>query len=107
MPDKEIVYKKFYRQKDKHLNGQIEAKHGKQEHHKLKPYLVLQYLMHQSDADNIKSSYDIIGYLEEKGLTAERRSIYRDIEEINLVNIMVEYNCNIKNWTHHRAKARK
>lgn len=29
MPE-EIVYKKFYRKADKHLNGKVEAKHSKQ-----------------------------------------------------------------------------
>ena len=84
------VYKKMTRKADKHLEGKIIAKHGKQVNQKLKPYLVLQYLLKCSDENNTKSAYDIIGYLEECGLCAERRSIYRDIEDINRISLMLE-----------------
>ena len=88
MEDKQ--YKKFYRKTDKHLNGKIETKHGKQNNQKMKPYLVLQYLLKNSDENHTKSAYDIMGYLEECGITAERRSIYRDIDEINKANLILE-----------------
>jgi len=89
----EKVYKKFYREADKHLNGQIEAKHGKKEHQKMKPFVVLQYLLKYTDENNAASAYDIIGFLEEHGLTSERRSIYHDIEEINQIMVMLEEDC--------------
>ena len=57
MEDKQ--YKKFYRKADKHLNGKIEAEHGKRNNHKMKPYFVLQYLLKNSDANHTKSAYDI------------------------------------------------
>ena len=47
MEDKQ--YKKFYRKADKHLNGKIEAEHGKRNNHKMKPYFVLQYLLKNSE----------------------------------------------------------
>ena len=78
----EIVYKKVTRKADKGLEGKVVAKHGKQTNQKLKPYVVLQYLLKYSDENNTKSAYDIIGYLEDCGISAERRSIYRDIEDI-------------------------
>ena len=84
------VYKKMTRKADKHLEGKVIAKHGKQNNQKLKPYLVLQYLLKYSDENNAKSAFDIIGYLEECGLCAERRSIYRDIEDINRISLMLE-----------------
>ncbi len=84
------VYKKMTRKADKHLEGKVIAKHGKQNNQKLKPYLVLQYLLKYSDENNTKSAFDIIGYLEECGLCAERRSIYRDIEDINRIALMLE-----------------
>ncbi len=84
------VYKKMTRKADKHLEGKVIAKHGKQNNQKLKPYLVLQYLLKYSDENNTKSAFDIIGYLEECGLCAERRSIYRDIEDINRISLMLE-----------------
>ena len=87
----EKVYKKFYLKADKELNGTIEAKHGKQVNQKIKPYVVLQFLLKYSDENNVSSAYDIIAFLENCGLSAERRSIYRDIEEINKVSLMLEY----------------
>lgn len=94
--DSTPTYKKFYRDADSHLNGQIPARHGKQEHQKIKPYVVLQYLLKNTDDNHTASAYDIIGFLEEHGLTAERRSIYRDIEEINTIQIMLEDDCDIE-----------
>ena len=58
MEDKQ--YKKFYRKADKHLNGKIEAEHGKRNNHKMKPYFVLQYLLKNSDENHTKSAYDIM-----------------------------------------------
>lgn len=92
----EKTYKKFYRKSDQHLNGQIEAKRGKQAHQKIKPYIVLQYLMKSSDEDHTKSANDIVESLAEYGIPAERRSIYRDIEEINKVFVMLENDCTIE-----------
>ena len=86
----EIVYKKVTRKADKGLEGKIIAKHGKQTNQKLKPYVVLEYLMKYSDANNTKSAYDIIGYLEGCGISAERRSIYKDIEDINRIMLMLQ-----------------
>lgn len=94
--EEEKTYKKFYRKSDQHLNGQIEAKHGKQAHQKIKPYVVLQYLMKSSDEDTTKSANDIVEALAEYGIPAERRSIYRDIEEINKVFVMLENDCTIE-----------
>ncbi len=70
----------------KQNNKQFEtdiAKHGKQANQKMKPYLVFQYLMKCSDENNVLTSYDICSFLEDCGISAERRSIYKDIEEIN------------------------
>ena len=52
--------------------------------------MVLQYLLKYSDENNTKSAYDIIGYLEDCGISAERRSIYRDIEDINRIMLMLQ-----------------
>ena len=86
----EIIYKKITRKADKGLEGKVVAKHGKQTNQKLKPYVVLEYLMKYSDENNTKSAYDIIGYLEGCGISAERRSIYRDIEDINRIMLMLQ-----------------
>ena len=73
------------------------AKHGKKPNQKLKPYVVLQYLLKYTDENNVATAFDIIGYLKEDcDIDAERRSIYRDIEEINTVALMLEEECTIK-----------
>jgi len=66
------------------------SNHGKQNNQKMKQYLVLQYLLRDSDENNVPTSGDIEAELLERGITAERRSIYRDIEEINKANLMIE-----------------
>lgn len=86
----EIVYKKVTRKADKGLEGKVVTKHGKQTNQKLKPYVVLEYLMKYSDENNTKSAYDIIGYLEGCGISAEHRSIHRDIEDINRIMLMLQ-----------------
>ena len=55
----------------------------------------MQYLLKYSDENNACSAFDIIAFLEDCGLSAERRSIYRDIEEINKVSLMLENECTI------------
>ena len=70
--------------------GSFEAQHGKKPNQKLKPYLVQQYLLKNTDQDHVASAYDIIDFLEQCGVAAERRSIYRDIEDINKVMWLME-----------------
>lgn len=69
--------------------------HGKQPNHKLKPYVVFQYLLKFTDENHVAPASAIVAYLEECGLTAERRSIYEDIREINLISLMVEEDCTL------------
>lgn len=70
---------------------------GKRDHQKLKSYIVLDYLMKQSDEEHTISAKDIIDYLmDDCGIETERRSIYRDIDEINKVLYMLENDCSIQ-----------
>lgn len=62
---------------------------------KLKLYLVLQSLMKHSDEDHAYSTTKIIADLAVYGIIAERRSIYRDIEDINKAFVMLENQCTI------------
>lgn len=71
------------------------AKHGKQVNQKLKPYVVLQYLLKYTDETHSKSASDIIGYLDYCGISAERRSIYRDVEDINHILLMLQENTDL------------
>ena len=82
--------KKAQRKADAYLEDAKEAQHGKRPNQKLKPYIVLQYLQKQTDENHVATASDIIAYLEECGIFAERRSIYKDIEEINVVALMME-----------------
>lgn len=88
--EKKPKYKKVTRKADRLLEGRVVARQGKQKDQKLKPYLVLQYLLKYSDENNTRTAYDIIGYLETCGINAERRSIYKDIEDINRVMLMLQ-----------------
>ena len=74
----------------------FEGGHGKKQNQKLKPYLVLQYLLRKSDENNAISAEQIVGYLMQTcGIYAERRSVYRDIEEINKAMLMIEEDINV------------
>ena len=66
------------------------AQHGKKTDQKMKPYLVYEYLMRYSDANHVVSAKELKAYLEEFGISAERRSIYKDIEEINKALLLTQ-----------------
>lgn len=73
-----------------------EKHHGKQTKQRMKPYIVLQYLLKYTDEEHFATGKDIEGYLQEScNIYAERRSIYKDIEEINEVNWMLENDADI------------
>ncbi len=75
----------------------INPHHGRQPNQKMKPFIVMQYLRRNTDEDHTCSSTDIIDYLKnECGITADRRSIYRDIAEINRVLYMLEQGVDIE-----------
>lgn len=63
--------------------GEASVGSGKTENQKLKPYLILQILQQKTDEDHLMDAGGIVAELDELGVTAERRSIYRDIEAIN------------------------
>ena len=81
--------KKVQRKADEDLAPR-KTRHGKQPHQKMKPYIVLQYLLKYTDENHTASAFDIIAFLEDCGINADRRSIYKDIDEINLVNWMLD-----------------
>ncbi len=57
---------------------------GRKHDQKMKPFLIYQYLMRETDSEHFASTDDIKEYLFENfGIESERRSIYRDIQEIN------------------------
>lgn len=91
----EDLWEKYRAEREKNLAEASEPHHGKKFDQKMKPYLVLQYLMKYSDENNPLNSKKIIAYLKECGIEAERRSIYKDIEEINVAEIIVREDCSI------------
>lgn len=69
----------------------FEGGSGRKEGQKLKPYLVMQCLLKKTDESHVLAAEDIISYLQGTcGIDAERRSIYRDIREINKAYLMLE-----------------
>ncbi len=69
---------------------------GKHPNQKLKAYLVLQHLLKETDENHPLGATDIVDLLEADGIHAERRGIYRDIDEINLISLMMEEGCSIE-----------
>ena len=92
-------YKKAQRRTEEEIAPRL-SRHGKQPHHRMKPYLILEYLLRETDEDaalfeeeeaHVQSAYDIADYLESNfGITADRRSIYDDIDEINRILYMLQ-----------------
>ena len=70
--------------------SELQINRGKKPNQKLKPYLVLQFLLRETDENNVKKADEIVAYLNEIGIDAERRSIYKDIEEINKAAWIIE-----------------
>ena len=63
---------------------------GKRHHQKIKPYVVLQYLLKYTDEEHVISADAIVQTLiEEYEIDAEKRAIYSDINEINAVALML------------------
>ena len=87
-------YKKPQRKADEILKPRLN-RHGKQPHQKLKPYIVLQYLLRETDENHVASAADLEAHLASCGINADRRSIYKDIEEINIVSYMLENDTDI------------
>ena len=64
--------------------------HGKKPNQRMKHFLVLQYLMQETDQDHPATVEDITEYLKSQGIYAERRSVYKDIKEINIAMRMTD-----------------
>ena len=71
--------------------GKKKAKHGRKFNQKMKPYLVYDFLLRNTDEDHVVDANDIIAYLSELGITAERRSIYSDIAEMNKILYLLAF----------------
>lgn len=70
--------------------GKPSPNSGMKSNQRLKTYLVMQYLLRNSDENHTVPASQIVGYLQEEGIEAERRGIYDDIKAVNKVMLMVE-----------------
>ena len=68
-----------------------EKRSGRKKHQKMKPFLIYEYLLRESDEEHPLKTKDIIQYLEQEfDIAAEARSIYRDVQEINRVILALQ-----------------
>lgn len=63
---------------------------GRKYDQKMKPFLVYHYLMRHSDENNVVKTDDVLDFLRSCEISAERRSIYKDINEINKAILIAE-----------------
>ena len=75
--------------------------HGKKDYQRMKPYIIYNYLMRNSDEahtikiaserkENIDEDNSIQTYLKTLDIHSERRSVYKDIEEMNQMLLVLE-----------------
>ena len=57
---------------------------------KLKPFYVMNYLLENTDEEHTVSVNQIIAHLEAQGISAERKSIYSDIEALQVLGVDIE-----------------
>ena len=57
---------------------------------KLKPFYVMNYLLENTDEEHTVTVNQIITHLEAQGISAERKSIYSDIEALQVLGVDIE-----------------
>ena len=57
---------------------------------KLKPLYIMEYLLRNTDEEHPATVNQLIAYLESHGISAERKSIYSDIEALQVFGIDIE-----------------
>ena len=77
---------------------------GRKSNQRLKLYLVMHILLKKSDENEPISADKIADLLQVYGIEAERRSIYKDIEDINKAYVMLRDNCSIDDAEQRIAK---
>ena len=70
------------------LSKEKDSRHGRKPNQRMKHIFVLHYLMEHSDEQHPVKLEDLKEALKENGIPAERKSLYKDIEEINIVQVM-------------------
>lgn len=78
------------------IDESYESRIGKKPNQKLKAYLIMKYLLEHADDAHAVSAETIVEYLKDTlGIYAERRSVYRDIDDINKIIFMMQSNVGI------------
>lgn len=72
------------------LDEEEQRKRGRQDNQKMKAYLVMRLLQKNTDFDNLMTSAQIADLLDSYGISAQEKSIQRDIKAIN-ATLEVEY----------------
>lgn len=67
-------------------------KYGRQQHQKMKPFLTYHTLMRKTDEHNVMQTKELESIIAvEYGVSAERRSLYSDIEQMNRMIVAIKY----------------
>lgn len=90
LADAKMVLEVFY------MATKRTGNHGKQYNQKLKPLLVWHFLFRYTDKNHFENAEAIVGYLQENGISAERRSIYSDINQLNKILYMMDNDCTLE-----------
>ena len=72
------------------IRADFKQRRGKSKHQKMKAFLVLDYLLRKTDEQHHATLLDIVTYLDELHIEAEKSSVKDDIDEINYVLYMLE-----------------
>ena len=69
----------------------LKGEPGKSKNQRLRSYLVMQYFLKNADERHPVSMQDILLYLNEDcEFSADRRAIYKDIEDINIILYLLD-----------------
>lgn len=79
---KQIRFDKVESVFSKNLNRKDENQMARSEKQKLKLLYLMQYMLEKTDEDHVVTTQELIEYLAANGITAERKSIYTDMDSL-------------------------
>ena len=84
-------------EKEKKLKLAADADRGRKPNQRMKPYLIYQFLLRNSNESKTIIADEIAAYLtEDCGIDAERHSVYKDIDAMNKAIWMLENKATIE-----------
>ncbi len=72
----------------KDVEPTLSTSQGRQYNQRMKHFMVFQQLLQKTDETHCLTMDEIIAHFEKNGINAERRSIYKDIDELNVIALM-------------------